>query len=338
VASACRTSTCSMDLSPPVQASVTPGHEAFGTVVQTGELAEGWAKGDRVVLAGGQNCGTCQRCRSGRFDACQAPQIMGFSYDGAWAEYVLVGAHTLSTVPEGIVAEQAAILADAVATPFAALVDRGALRPGESVGLWGIGGLGTHAVQLARLMGASVVVAVDPLEGARRRALACGADVALDPSDPALSDQVMQATGGLGLDLALDLVGSNAVLQQAEAALGRGGRLVMVGVSLEPIQLGPQFPVRAAVSCPDGSSWLPEAPSGCAGAPAGKWAAGPLGVDYGRYPPLRHRRRRSAPFDEGRRPRSDRCPTVGCSQRFESATPRNVMSGVAGLRFGASAM
>lgn len=226
---------------PPVELPVTPGHEAFGTVVQKGELAEGWAQGDRVVLAGGRNCGTCQRCRSGRFEECLAPQIMGFSYDGAWAEYVLAPFYMLSSVPEGIVAEQAAILADAVATPFAALVDRGALRPGESVGLWGIGGLGTHAVQLARLLGASPVVAVDPLEGARRRALACGADVALDPSDPDLSGQVMQATGGLGLDLALDLVGANAALQQAESVLGRGGRLVIVGLSLEPIQLGPSF-------------------------------------------------------------------------------------------------
>ncbi|TML75174.1 MAG: zinc-binding dehydrogenase, partial [Actinobacteria bacterium] len=179
------------------------------------------------------------RCRSGRLEECLAPEIMGFMYDGAWAEYVLAPFYALSAVPDNVPMEQAAIVADAVSTPFAALSDRAALRPGESVGLWGIGGLGTHAVQIARLLGAGLIVAVDPLESARKRALSLGADIAVDPAAEDVQSITARETGGVGLDLAVDLVGKNEVLMQAQWCLARGGRLVMVGLSLDPLELGP---------------------------------------------------------------------------------------------------
>ena len=224
---------------PAVTAPVTPGHEASGTVVRAGALVPGWNEGQRVSLAGGRPCGTCARCRVGRMDDCLEFQIMGFHYDGAWADYVSVPYFTLAPVPDGVPVEQAAILADAVATPYAALADRAALQPGESVGLWGIGGLGTHAVQLARLLGAALVIAVDPLDSARARALERGADVALDPNAVDVASEMRRVTGALGLDIAVDLVGSNRVMKQAVASLARGGRAVMVGLSLDPLELGP---------------------------------------------------------------------------------------------------
>jgi D-arabinose 1-dehydrogenase-like Zn-dependent alcohol dehydrogenase len=223
---------------PPVIPDVTPGHETSGTIARKGELVEGWNEGDRVTLAAGRTCMTCARCRAGRLEECLAPQIMGFMYDGAWAEYVLAPFYALSAVPDNVPMEQAAIVADAVSTPYAALSDRAALRPGEAVGLWGIGGLGTHAVQLARMLGAGLIVAVDPLESARKRALSLGADIAVDPSEDVQSI-ILRETGGVGLDLALDLVGLNAVLMQAQWCLARGGRLVMVGLSMDPLELGP---------------------------------------------------------------------------------------------------
>jgi threonine dehydrogenase-like Zn-dependent dehydrogenase len=170
---------------------------------------------------------------------CLKGEIMGANYDGAWAEFVVVPAYCLTLVPDHIPFEQAAILADAVSTPYAALVDRAALKPGESVGLWGIGGLGVHAVQVARMIGAAPIVAIDPLPAARERALAVGADVALDPMSADIRAEIQRVTNGLGLDLAVDLVGSNAVLAQAARCVGRYGRTLMVGLSMQPIQLGP---------------------------------------------------------------------------------------------------
>jgi threonine dehydrogenase-like Zn-dependent dehydrogenase len=219
---------------------VTPGHEAAGVVERVGERVPQWEPGARVVVSAGKPCGACARCARGRgADACLRTQIMGFDYDGAWAEYVVVPYGNLTPVPDAIPLEQAAILADAVSTPYAGLVDRGGLRPGEAVGLWGIGGLGVHAVQIARMVGASPIVAVDPLPAARERALAAGADVALDPAAVDVRREVLALTDGAGLDLAVDLVGANAVLAQAAKCLGRHGRVVMIGLSPEPIQLGP---------------------------------------------------------------------------------------------------
>jgi threonine dehydrogenase-like Zn-dependent dehydrogenase len=177
-------------------------------------------------------------CIRGRLEECLEFQIMGFAYDGAWAEYVVVPFFALTEVPESVPLEQACVLADAVATPYAALTERAGLRPAESVGLWGIGGLGVHAVQIAKMVGASPILAFDPLPEARERALAMGADHALDPAEPDVVSQVWQLTGGLGLNVAVDLVGMNRVLAQGDQCLGRRGRLVMVGLSPEPVALG----------------------------------------------------------------------------------------------------
>lgn len=223
---------------------VTPGHESAGTVCRVGPGVPFWRPGARVVMAGGKPCGTCFACAGGRFADCANTRIMGFHYDGAWAEYVTVPFGAMTAVPDGVPIEQAAVLADAVATPYAGLIERARLRVGESVGLWGIGGLGTHAVHIARMLGAAPIIAVDPLPEARKRALALGADHALDPADAEAA--IGGLTGGRGLDVAVDLVGANSVLAQGARCLGRGGRLLMVGVSTDHIQLGPAMPFLLA--------------------------------------------------------------------------------------------
>ncbi len=224
---------------PTALSAVTPGHEAAGTVEATGDQVLGWSPGDRVLIAGGRNCGSCRYCVRGRLEECEAFEIMGFAFDGAWAQYVVVPGGALTGVPSTIPIEQAAILTDAVSTPYAAVTERAAVRPGEAVGLWGIGGLGVHAVQVARLVGAAPIIAVDPLPSARERALRLGADVALDPRAVDVVEEVRRVTDGRMLDVAIDLVGTNAVLAQATASLGRFGRSVMVGLGLDPIELGP---------------------------------------------------------------------------------------------------
>ncbi|MDQ1695107.1 MAG: hypothetical protein QOJ03_460, partial [Frankiaceae bacterium] len=218
---------------------VTPGHEPAGVIEALGDAVPFWQVGQRVVMAAGRPCLECAHCAGGRTDRCLAMEIMGFNYDGAWADYVTVPYAALTAVPDAIPIEQAAILADAVSTPYAAIVERAAVRPGESIGIWGVGGLGIHAVKVARLVGAAPIVALDPLPRARERALRAGADVAIDPLAPDAEEQVRAATGGLGVDVALDVVGSAAVLRQAEPCLARGGRLVMVGISWDPTSLGP---------------------------------------------------------------------------------------------------
>ncbi len=219
---------------------ITPGHEAAGTIARLGSDVPSWQVGDRVVMAGGMRCGDCPVCAGGGNEAdCPDAMIMGFDFDGAWAEYIVVPYSSLTAVPDGLPFEQAAILADAVATPYAGLIRRAALRPGESIGLWGIGGLGVHAVQLARLVGAAPIVAIDPNPAARERALAAGADAVLDPTTDDVPADIARLTGDSGLDVAVDLVGTNEVVKQGGRCLGRYGRLLLIGMSREKIELGP---------------------------------------------------------------------------------------------------
>jgi propanol-preferring alcohol dehydrogenase len=160
---------------------------------------------------------------------------------GGFAEWIALPARSLIGLPEGVSSAVGAIASDAIATPFHALVSVGRLRAGETVVVIGAGGLGLHAVQLARLAGAARVVAVDPYEPARSAALAAGADAVLDP---AAEDDPARALRRLarGATLALECVGRCETVELGLAALGAGGRLVVVGVgthrpSLPPLAL-----------------------------------------------------------------------------------------------------
>jgi D-arabinose 1-dehydrogenase-like Zn-dependent alcohol dehydrogenase len=221
---------------------ITPGHEIAGVIDSVGDRVPGWQPGDRVLLAGGRPCGQCASCQRGRQEECLDFRVLGFGVDGGWAQYVIQAFGALTPVPASVPLEQSAVLADAVSTPWAGLTERAQLKAGESVGLWGIGGLGVHAVQIARLIGAAPIIAIDPSAKARQRALNLGADVAVDPTSEDVNARVRELTGGRGLDVAVDLVGANAVVAQAVGCLARRGRCVMVGISMDRIDLGPDLP------------------------------------------------------------------------------------------------
>ena len=236
---------CHSDLSlingtfPAQRPVVTQGHEASGTIAKLGPDVTGWSEGDRVVLAAGRPCLECPNCRRGEMSDCLRIQLMAFAYDGAWAEYTVALAAGLTRVPDNVPLEQAAILADAVSTPFGAVVRTGKVTVGESVGVWGVGGIGTHVVQLARLVGAAPVIAIDINPVVRDRALELGADHAFDSRDPDLRAKLAEVTGGRLLDVAFDAVGLKVTFEQALDCLTVGGRLVGVGMSDQSPTVGP---------------------------------------------------------------------------------------------------
>jgi D-arabinose 1-dehydrogenase-like Zn-dependent alcohol dehydrogenase len=236
---------CHSDLSlingtfPSQRPVVTQGHEASGTIARLGPDVTGWAEGDRVIVAAGRPCTACPNCRRGDTASCLRTQLMAFAYDGAWAEYTVAQAVGLTRVPDNVPLEQAAILADAVSTPFGAVVRTGKVGIGESVGVWGVGGLGTHIVQLARLVGAVPVIAVDIKPEVLDRAVELGADYAFDARDEGLRDKIAEITGGRMLDVAFDAVGLKSTFEQALDSVTVGGRLVSVGMSAESPSVGP---------------------------------------------------------------------------------------------------
>lgn len=214
---------------------VTLGHEVAGEIDEVGPgVPDQWQPGARVVLAAGESCGECPQCLR-RLSTCAAGRTRGVDYDGGWAEYTIASHHTLFAIPDGMPFEQAAIVPDAVSTPWGAVAHTGRAEPGLPAGVWGVGGLGAHAVQLLRILGAAPIIAVDPLAAARERALDFGADLAFDPSEPDFVKQVYAATGGVGLDVAYDMAGVGAVRPQAVRVLAKGGRLVLAGLTPEPL-------------------------------------------------------------------------------------------------------
>jgi threonine dehydrogenase-like Zn-dependent dehydrogenase len=214
---------------------VTLGHEVAGVVHTLGPgVPDGWAPGARVALQAGQACGDCLNCQRLR-PPCLRVQTRGVDYDGGWAQFAIARHDTLVAIPESLPFDQAAIVPDAVSTPYAAIVVSAGVRPAQAVGIWGVGGLGAHGVRLARLAGAEPIIAIDPLPAARDRALDLGADLALDPADPGFAEAVAGATSGHGLDAAFDFAGVGAVREQAAGMLAPGGVLVLVGLTPEPL-------------------------------------------------------------------------------------------------------
>ncbi|GAA1464691.1 zinc-binding dehydrogenase [Nocardiopsis exhalans] len=205
--------------------TVTLGHEVSGVVEELGPEVLDVRAGDRVALQAGEHD------RHGRV------LTRGVDYDGGWAEYALAGEDTLVPIPDELSFEQAAIIPDAVSTPWAAVTATGDVRPAEAVAVWGVGGLGAHAVQLLRLAGAAPIIAADPDEHARARALEFGADVALDSTAADFLTRIGQLTHGRGLDAAFDFAGVPVVREQAVQVLGEHGRLVLVGLTDKPLEV-----------------------------------------------------------------------------------------------------
>lgn len=218
---------------------ITLGHEAAGVIAALGAAVTEFAVGQRVALFPSAICGVCRFCRAGRESLCEASKVYGMSRDGALAQYVAAPVFGVVPIPDALPFAQAAIVTDGVATPFHALRTRGALKVGEAVAVVGCGGLGAHAIMLARIMGAGFIVAIDVQSEARERALDLGADLAIDPqTEPNVGKAIRQHIGR-GVDLALEFVGRAESVETALRMLDTGGRAVVVGVGSARPQLPP---------------------------------------------------------------------------------------------------
>ncbi|MDT7944623.1 MAG: zinc-binding dehydrogenase [Dehalococcoidia bacterium] len=212
---------------PVANTPIVLGHEIAGTVEAIGPGVQGVEPGQAVIVRPGIPCGRCRACQAGDDNLCPQQKVLGVSEDGGFAQYVRAPMDTLVPLPEGIPFEVGAILADAVATPYHALVVRGRLKEGERVLIIGPGGVGLHAVLLARALGADVVVASDVRPQALQRAGEMGAHHTILASET-LHNEVQHLMGGV--DLALDCVGQRETLMEAVRSLRPGGRAVIVGM------------------------------------------------------------------------------------------------------------
>lgn len=212
------------------------GHEVSGTISGVGARVEQWQEGDRVLLPAVYGCGECSMCREGRENICERMVMFGNNVDGGYAEYMLAPGKDALRLPEEIPLIEGAIIADAITTPYHAVVNRGQVKPGDRVVVFGCGGIGLNVIQVAAALGAQVI-AVDIIDAKLEWAKQLGAQTALNAqSFERIDKEIRKLTGG-GADLGFEAIGNPVVQAQTFASLRTGGRFVVVGFSAKPMTL-----------------------------------------------------------------------------------------------------
>ena len=212
------------------------GHEAAGTVEKLGDGSADVAEGDRVLIPAVLSCGTCRYCRRGRENICDNLVMLGNNMDGAYAEFVVVPASQLISVPASIPLERASIIADAVSTPYHAVKHRGRVQAGDIVAVVGCGGVGLNVVQCATLAGARVV-AIDVSEQRLDIARTLGAVETVNPNEVERIDKHVRKLTDGGVDVAFEAIGNPKTIRVAYSLLRRGGRLCVIGYSADEVTL-----------------------------------------------------------------------------------------------------
>jgi D-arabinose 1-dehydrogenase-like Zn-dependent alcohol dehydrogenase len=207
------------------------GHEIAGDVTEVGPSVDGFAPGDRVNVYYYLICGNCRWCNRGRDDLCDRQAgVVGRQIDGGLAEYVKLPVRNLCQIPPEVSYVDAAVTADAIATPVHVLRERAHLRAPDTVLVVGAGGgVGVHMVQMARVLGASQVIAVDITAEKLALATQNGADAVINSAEVGFDEEVLRLTKGRGADVVVEMVGVPATLERSLRSVGKGGRLVLVG-------------------------------------------------------------------------------------------------------------
>jgi len=221
----------------PVKIPLTLGHEVAGVVEEVGPEVTNVQVGDRVCLHYMVTCGDCFYCSMGSEQFCTTGQMLGYHRDGGYAEYIVLPARGAFLLPDEIPIEQGAIMMCSSATSFHAL-RKGRLKAGETVAIYGVGGLGMSAVQLARAFGALDVYAVD----INPRKLHIAEGLGAIPVNAAETDPVAELkrlTGGRGVDVALEVIGLPLTMRQSIASLAKLGRAVIAGVTSQTFEVAP---------------------------------------------------------------------------------------------------
>jgi D-arabinose 1-dehydrogenase-like Zn-dependent alcohol dehydrogenase len=220
---------------PGIQFPRVPGHEVAGIIDEVGSGVSAWKKGQRVGVGwhGGQD-GTCLACRRGDFRNCRNAQVPGISYDGGYQEYMVAPVEALAAIPASLSAAEAAPLLCAGITTFNALRHSGAL-PGDLVAVQGIGGLGHLGIQYASKFGYNVAAIG---RGSENAALArrLGANVYIDSKSTKPAEELQKLGGAQAI---LATAPNSKAMSELIDGLGPNGKLIVVGVSFDPIEVSP---------------------------------------------------------------------------------------------------
>ncbi len=226
---------------PEVEPGTVLGHEAVGTVVETGKAVTTLQAGDRVLVSCITSCGRCRFCREGHYGLCTGGGgwILGHLIDGLQGELARVpfadtSVHKLA--PE-IADEQALFLADILPTAYEVGVLNGKVTPGDTVAIVGAGPIGLAAVMTAKLMTPGRIVALDVADARLEHARKFGADVTINNGETDALAEIMELTNGLGADVAIEAVGVPETFELCAEIVRPGGHVANVGVHGRPATL-----------------------------------------------------------------------------------------------------
>ena len=226
---------------PEVKPGTILGHEAVGTVIETGSAVTTLQAGDRVLISCITSCGRCRFCKEGRYGLCTGGGgwIFGHLIDGLQAEYARVPFADTSVhkIPKELTDEQVLFLADILPTAYEVGVLNGGVGPGDTVAVVGAGPIGLAAIMTAKLFSPARIIAVDLADARLDRALEFGADKAVNNGVEDGLERVKEWTGGLGADVAIEAVGVPATFELCTEIVRPGGRVANVGVHGHPATL-----------------------------------------------------------------------------------------------------
>ena len=226
---------------PEVKPGTILGHEAVGTVVETGSAVATLKAGDRVLVSCITSCGRCRFCREGRYGLCTGGGgwIFGHLIDGLQAELARVPFADTSVhkVPDSLSDEQVLFLADILPTAYEVGVLNGRVVPGDTVAIVGAGPIGLATILTAKLYTPGRIVAIDLAESRLQKALELGADVTIDNGSEDAVARVLELTEGLGADVAIEAVGVPETFELCTELVRPGGRVANAGVHGRPATL-----------------------------------------------------------------------------------------------------
>lgn len=225
------------------------GHEITGEIVALGAGVTELKVGDPVTAYFYLTCGHCYWCRINRETLCDNSRgYVGREIDGGYAEYIKLPARSFMKLPPGFDwrrhPAEVGVICDAIATPVK-VIRRARMTANDVVAVFGAGGgLGVHMLMLARWARARKVIAVDVRAAKFESCLKSGADATVDASEGKVTEQLLDLTGGKGIDVAIDFVCNAGTLEAAQRALGKGGRLVALAGHGQPFKAEPALMLR----------------------------------------------------------------------------------------------
>jgi D-arabinose 1-dehydrogenase-like Zn-dependent alcohol dehydrogenase len=216
---------------------ITLGHEIAGWIEKVGSQVKHVTSGDRVCVHYLVHCGACEFCIRGFEQFCRTGEMIGKHRDGGYAEFIKVPGRNVFLLPDEISFEIGAIMMCSSATALHAL-NKARLKRGESIAIFGFGGLGFSALQLAQAFhcGQTYVVDINPAKLASAKMLGA---VPIDAAKANPVEQIAQATNGKGVDVSLELIGSAKTMRQAVQCLAALGRAALVGLTAESMSIFP---------------------------------------------------------------------------------------------------